>query len=163
MKANKKLKGLLIFCFFLIFISAFYFLNQTAVFETPSLEKEEEKFVKIKDKILKVEIADSPTLRLQGLSGRENLAEDSGMLFIFETSGKYGFWMRAMNFPIDILWLGEDFQVVSIKEKAEPDSFPEIFTPKEEAKYVLEVVSGFSAKNNILVGEKVEFLFLNTP
>jgi uncharacterized membrane protein (UPF0127 family) len=48
--------------------------------------------------------------------------------------------------------------VIFIKKDAQPESYPEIFTPKESASYVLEVISGFSEKNNLKTGEKVKFL-----
>jgi len=81
--------------------------------------------------------------------------------------GKYSFWMKDMNFPIDIIWLApfrngdeRDLRIIYIKKDAEPKSYPEAFTPKEEAMYVLEVFSSFSEKNNLKEGNKVEFLSL---
>jgi uncharacterized membrane protein (UPF0127 family) len=66
--------------------------------------------------------------------------------------------MKNMNFPIDIIWIGEDLRVVYIKKDAKPESYPEAFTPNQDAKYVLEVFSSFSEKNNLKVGDRVEFL-----
>lgn len=114
--------------------------------------------VKIAGKIIKVELALTPKEREQGLSGRKELKNDEGMLFVFEQPGKYPFWMRDMNFPIDIVWLGEDLRVVYIKKNASPESYPETFIPKKEAKYVLEIIASFSEKNNLQEGDKVEFL-----
>ena len=94
----------------------------------------------------------------QGLSGRNKLKEDEGMLFVFNHIGQYPFWMKDMNFAIDIIWLGEDLSVVFIKKNALPESYPETFTPSQNAKYVLEVSSQFLKKNNIKIGDKVEFL-----
>ena len=118
---------------------------------------------------INVEIALTPEARTQGLSGRASLGEKEGMLFVFDAPGKYGFWMKDMNFPIDIVWftpsegneagLAEDLRVVSIKKDARPESYPESFTPDEEAKYVLEVESGFADKYNIQVGDRVEFKY----
>ncbi|MBI5220827.1 MAG: DUF192 domain-containing protein [Candidatus Liptonbacteria bacterium] len=59
----------------------------------------------IRDTTLSVEIANTTTTRMRGLSGRAGLAEDQGMLFIFGIPGPYGFWMRDMRFPIDIVWI----------------------------------------------------------
>ena len=86
------------------------------------------------------------------------LKENEGMLFVFNHADKYSFWMKDMNFPIDIVWIGEDMHVVYIKKNALPTSYPETFTPNQDAKYVLEVISSFSEKNNLKVGDKVEFL-----
>ena len=78
-------------------------------------------------------------------------------IFVFDKSYKYSFWMKDMLFPIDIIWIGEDFSVVDITENAEPNSYPNLFTPREEALYVLEVNAGFSNEKGLKIGDKVEF------
>ena len=116
---------------------------------------------------INVEIALTPEARTQGLSGRASLGEKEGMLFVFDAPGKYGFWMKDMNFPIDIVWftpserneagLARDLRVVYIKKDAKPESYPEIFMPEENARYVLEVLAGFSDENNLQIGDRAEF------
>ncbi|HEV7702008.1 MAG TPA: DUF192 domain-containing protein [Candidatus Paceibacterota bacterium] len=106
-----------------------------------------------------VDLAITPEQQEQGLSGRISLKEDEGMLFIFEKPATYVFWMKDMNFPIDMIWLGEDLRVVYIKRDARPELYPEAYSPERDAKYVLEVVSGFSDKNNIKEGDRVEFTY----
>ncbi len=116
------------------------------------------KYVKIAGKTLKTELALTPESQSRGLSGRTLLKEDESMLFIFNQAGRYSFWMKDMNFPIDIIWIGEDLRVVYIKGEATPESFPETFVSKKDAKYVLEVESSFSLKNNLQEGDEIEFL-----
>ena len=89
-----------------------------------------------------VEIADEPDEREQGLSGRESLAEKHGMLFIFETSGYHGFWMKDMRFSIDIVWMDDNWRVVDIHRSIAPSTYPTIFKPKLPARYVLELNAG---------------------
>ena len=118
------------------------------------------KFVIIAGQKIKVDLALTPAEQSQGLSGRVGLGNDEGMLFIFDTPGRYPFWMKDMNFPIDMIWLSEDMKVIYIKKDARPELYPETFGPREDspdAKYVLEVVSGFSDKNNLNVGDSVTF------
>ena len=115
-------------------------------------------FVKIGGKMIKVDLAITPDEQERGLSGRKTLKEDEGMLFVFEKTGKYPFWMRDMNFPIDIIWIGKDFRVVYIKKDAQPESYPETFGAEYDANFVLEVNSGFSEKNNLKEGDYVKFL-----
>jgi uncharacterized membrane protein (UPF0127 family) len=115
-------------------------------------------YLKIAGKVLKVDLALTQKDQEQGLSGRKELNEEEGMLFVFNHTGQYPFWMKDMNFAIDIIWLGEDLRVVYIKKNALPESYPETFLPDQNAKYVLEVLSQFSEKNNLKVGDKVEFL-----
>ena len=56
--------------------------------------------------------------RINALLRRNKLKEDEGMLFVFDHSDKYSFWMKDMNFPIDIIWIGEDLQIVFIKKNS---------------------------------------------
>ncbi|MFA5095344.1 MAG: DUF192 domain-containing protein [Candidatus Paceibacterota bacterium] len=115
-------------------------------------------YIKIAGKTLKIDLALTSEIQAKGLSGRNTLKEDEGMLFVFNYTGKYSFWMKDMNFSIDIIWIGEDLRVVYIKKDARPESYPEAFAPDRDAKYVLEVLSQFSEKNNLKEGDKVEFL-----
>ena len=106
----------------------------------------------IGDAKIYIEIAKTTAELTMGLSGRPTLAENSGLFFIFPNSGIHGIWMKDMNFPIDIIWLDENYQIVFIKENAMPKSYPEVFTPSTPARYVLEVLAGFVQKNKIFVG-----------
>jgi len=115
------------------------------------------KEVKIKDKILKVEIADDNKEKEKGLSGRKSLSESTGMLFMFDMSGDYVFWMKDMNFPIDIVWINENLQIVHIEESVIPETYPITFKSPSLSKYVLEVLAGLSSKNNFKIGDRVEF------
>jgi uncharacterized membrane protein (UPF0127 family) len=106
------------------------------------------------------EVVDTPASREQGLSGRSELKDDEGMLFIFEHPGKYGFWMKDMTFPIDIIWINQDGVVVHIEREVTPDSYfnfnpPKTFVNTPEAKYVLELANGGSEKYGIYLGTKV--------
>ena len=117
------------------------------------------KYVKIAGQSVKVDLALTPLEQEQGLSGRTELGPNEGMLFVFDTPGKYSFWMKDMLFPIDMIWLAPDSRVVYVKKDARLESYPESFTPDEEAKYVLEVESGFADKYNLQVGDRVEFKY----
>ncbi len=124
---------------------------------TSDTQADDIQYVKIAGKTLRVEVADTSAERAKGLSGRTGLKEEEGMLFVFPSLGRHAFWMKEMNFAIDIVWLGGDKQVVYVKENVLPESYPETFSPPEDAKYVLEAVSGFSARNNLKIGDAVEF------
>ncbi|MBI5465670.1 MAG: DUF192 domain-containing protein, partial [Candidatus Kerfeldbacteria bacterium] len=56
---------------------------------------------------LTVEVADSLSSRVQGLSGRDKLGPNHGMLFLFSSPGQYEFWMKDMKFALDFLWLNQ--------------------------------------------------------
>jgi len=123
-----------------------------------SLNTNQDNYLKISEQMLQVDLAILHEAQEMGLSGRKSLNEKQGMLFVFYKPEIRNFWMKDMLFPIDIIWIGEDLRVVYIKKNASPDSFPEIFTSDFPAQYVLEVSAGFSEKNNLKVGDKMEFL-----
>jgi len=102
-----------------------------------------------------VMVADTQAKRTRGLSGREILAIDEGLFFIFENPGAPAIWMKDVRFSIDIIWISEDLRVVYIKNDVSPQSFPEIFTPTGEALYVLEVNSGTVTDKKIKIGDSV--------
>ncbi len=155
----KKLKPFLVIAFFLalIFVLVYFTENKTEVVVSDS---DHDAKVRLAGEILEVKIADDATERAKGLSGVNGITTDWGMLFVFETPGVYAFWMKDMNFPIDIIWFDEVGKVVYIKSDARPESYPESFMPPKEktSKYVLEVFSGFSLKHNLQVGDAIEFL-----
>ena len=96
-------------------------------------------------------VADSTASRAVGLMFREQLKQNECMLFIFGRPGKYGIWMRHMNFPIDVVWAGDDGSIVDIKEGLRPAKAMEFTTyyPSAAAKYVVELNSGFVKRNRI--------------
>lgn len=106
-----------------------------------------------------VEVAATPLLRAQGLSGREKLSGDSGMLFIFDEPAIYSFWMKEMRFPLDIVWIDKSLNVVDITRNALPESYPETFSPKTPAQYVLEIPGGVAEEKDIKAGDAVTFIY----
>ena len=105
-----------------------------------------------------LEVADTNALRKQGLSGRDGLMPNEGMLFIFPSKGTYGFWMKDMRFPIDIVWLDDAYRVVDVRERVEPDSYPMVFRPDVSTRYTVELSSGFFAKHGLAKGMSLEIL-----
>ncbi len=106
-----------------------------------------------------VEIAQTPTERARGLSGRLSLAEKNGMLFVFPRADIYRFWMPDMHFPLDILWIDND-RVVDIHKNVSADfdpKNPKFYRSQKPALYVLEVNAGFADARHIQVGDKALF------
>ncbi len=146
----------------IFFLAGFFLISQPV----KNLMPENIRYAKIAGQNIKVALALTPAEQAQGLSGRNKLKENEGMLFVFNHPDKYYFWMKDMNFPIDIIWLapsGEkdarNMEVIYIKKDAQPELYPETYGPEENAKYVLEVVSGFSDKNNLKAGDNVLFTY----
>ncbi len=104
---------------------------------------------------VQIEIADDNEERMKGLMFRENLGENSGMLFIFEDESTQSFWMKNTLIPLDIIFINEGFEIVDIKNAVPCTADPcRIYSSEKPAKFVLEVNSGFAAKNGISIGDK---------
>ncbi|MFA5992328.1 MAG: DUF192 domain-containing protein [Candidatus Pacearchaeota archaeon] len=113
----------------------------------------------LKQTCFDVEMAKTPMERERGLMFRKNLSENSGMVFVFENEDKYGIWMKNMQIPIDIIWIGKDKKVVYVKENAQPckNTFCEVYVPNTEALYVLELKAGTISERGIGGGDAVGF------
>lgn len=144
---NKSRFTILIACCFFIIVGWFFLQNKV-------LDKA---VIRINNTELDVEIADTALKRKKGLSGRESILDNSGMLFIFNKSGLHAFWMINMKFPIDIIWIDEDLKVVGVEENIPPKSFPKIFRPNQPSQYVVEMNAGWVDKHNIKQGDIFSF------
>jgi uncharacterized membrane protein (UPF0127 family) len=107
--------------------------------------------------ILTIELARTSEEQIRGLSGREDLEENHGMLFVYEQNVVPSFWMRGMKFPIDIIWL-HNGTIVGIVEQFEPKTFPETVSPEVGVTEVLEVSAGFAREKGLLLGDKLEIM-----
>ncbi len=106
---------------------------------------------------LQVEIANSSQKRSRGLCCRDSLAEDQGMLFVYDKPGDYRFWMKDTRIPLDMFWVNSSKQIVHIERDVQPSSYPKAYGTKEPAQYVLETNAGFAQKYNIKNRDIVAF------
>ncbi len=106
---------------------------------------------------VQVLLADTDALREQGLSNHAPLAVDEGMLFLFTTPSRYGFWMKDMLFSLDMIWISADWHVVDITPNLSPATYPQVYFPKQNVEYVLEVPAGFAQAHGIVVGASASF------
>lgn len=109
---------------------------------------------------LKIDYAVTDEARARGLSGRASVPSGYGMLFIFDTDGYYGFWMKDMLAPIDIFWLDDKGQVVHIERDVATSTYPNVFYPSVPARYVLETAAGFARERAVATGSP---LLLKNP
>ncbi len=93
--------------------------------------------------------------------GRISLEAGKGMLFVFETEGEYGFWMKNTLIPLDMIWIDGKNKVIYIKENAAPCKTEpcETFGPGRKAKYVLEINGGMNEKLGIKIGDQAVLSF----
>lgn len=103
-----------------------------------------------------VDVVETPKDRERGLSGRRELLDNSGMLFIFEEKQINKFWMKDMKFSIDIIWFNEYGEIIYLAENVSPGTYPQLFGPDEHSQYVLEVRAGFVKEKGFKLGDTIE-------
>jgi uncharacterized membrane protein (UPF0127 family) len=103
-----------------------------------------------------IEIADDDEQREKGLMYRKQMEMSTGMLFIFEDEDFRSFWMKNTYIPLDILYLDANRKIVRIHENVA--TLNEQSIPSDSpAKYVVEVIAGFTALYNITRGDIITF------
>jgi hypothetical protein len=115
--------------------------------------------------VLTVDLATTPAEQQQGLSGRDSMAPDHGMLFVFQSEDFWSFWMIKMKFSLDIIWFDSSRQAVFFEQNLPPcgPTVCQVFTPPVKAMYVLEVNAGFIAAHQISLGDKFYLLMFAFP
>ena len=112
------------------------------------------KILTIKTKKVFVEIADTAEKRAAGLMFRENLAEDSGMLFVFNKPERISFWMYNTVVPLSIAFIDEKGIILQIEDLKPKDLTP--IASKNKVLYALEVNKGWFEQNKIKEGDLIE-------
>jgi|GEM_PF-511122 len=173
--------GVLVGIGFLVILGAYFFFDEDdeeyyleSVQEsdvqkdefTPSgedeIEVEEEDFVEVRinDGYLTLEVADDDTSRALGLMHREELDDDSGMIFVYEDEDIRSFWMKNVLIPLDMIFVSSDLEIVGFLEEVPPckEEPCESYSIEEKAQYVIEVNAGWVDDNDISVGDDIEFI-----
>ena len=104
-----------------------------------------------------VEIADTEEKMIKGLMYREHLNEDSGMIFVFDSSHPQpiAMWMKNTYISLDMLFVSKENIIIGIAQNTEPLSLKTIRPTNEASAYVIELNAGEVKKHNIKVGNKV--------
>ena len=154
-----KLKNILFFKSFFIFFCFIFLPNNNlfsegikysrAIVTTPSGVQ------------INVEVADTISKRRLGLGKRTSLKKNWGMLFVFEEMDRHSFWMKDMNFSLDIIWLN-NFRIVHIEENVNPPIIKQesqIFKPSPLANFVLEIAAGRANELKLNKGDLLSYKF----
>jgi uncharacterized membrane protein (UPF0127 family) len=129
---------------FAVIISIFYFFNYSST-------------IVLGGRVFSVEVVDTKAQLEKGLSGHSALSKNEGMFFVFQKPDNYGFWMKDMTFPIDIIWLNQNMQITHIETNVEPKTYPKIFYPNSPSLYALEIKAGETNALHLKSGDKAEF------
>lgn len=109
---------------------------------------------------LETEVADTPEKLLFGLAFRETLSANSGMLYIFESTGQNHVWTKGYQFPVDLLWIDESHHIVGLREQVAPcvaDVCPSYSSSPESVRYAIQTEAGFIEREGIVVGLELKY------
>jgi len=102
---------------------------------------------------LQVEVAATPQQRQIGLMERKSLADDAGMLFVFEHKDVHCFWMKNTLIPLSIAFLADDGSIVNIADM-QPQTL-DFHCAYKPVRYALEVKQGGFQRRGIEAGSRV--------
>lgn len=101
-----------------------------------------------------VQIADDAFSQTFGLMDRDTMLADAGMMFVYEESRIVQFWMKNVNFPLDLIFVDECGRVTQIHANAQPNDTT-IISPDAPVRAVLEITGGASERVQIKPGDSV--------
>lgn len=102
---------------------------------------------------IQVEVANTPATRQRGLMGRTSLLDGHGMLFVFDVTDTYCFWMKDTPLPLSIAFITAQGRIVNI---ADMHPYSEaVHCPGEAVRYALEVPQGWFTRMKIKLGDLV--------
>jgi len=112
--------------------------------------------LKIKGHGLRAELANTEETRRTGLMHRRSMADNQGMLFVYEQPGLHAMWMKNTLIPLSVAFLDRDGRIINI-EDMQPETL-DAHGAAAEASYSLEMNQGWFAKRGIKPGDRVEGL-----
>jgi uncharacterized membrane protein (UPF0127 family) len=109
---------------------------------------------------LETEVADTPEKLLFGLAFRETLPPNSGMLYIFESTGPHRITTKEYRFPVDVMWIDESHHIVHMMENVPPcqrEPCPWYGEWPEPVRYVIQTEAGFIKQIGITAGMELKY------
>jgi len=107
---------------------------------------------KIGDNTLLLKVATTPASQAQGYMGaKESPNENEGIMFVYDEPMPLSFWMKNVNFPLDIMFFDSEMQCVGYETmdpyRGEPDTAIKHYISKKPARFAVEVMAGWCSKN----------------
>lgn len=153
-------KNLILLILFAIIVIPVFLLLQNKIL-LPSKQTETPKqSITIDGHTFSLLLAKTEAEKEKGLSGKSSISQDTGMLFIFDKADFYDFWMKDMEFPLDIIWINKD-KIVTIQDDLQPATTTDVtliprFKSIAPADRVLEINAGLAKKYNFKNGDTVK-------
>lgn len=146
--ANRRLTSIFLVLFCLVDIGKALADNQQAQPPLPVVE------LQIKNKLLTAEVAATGQQRYMGLSFRQTMDNDAGMLFVFEEERALTFTMRNTLIPLSIAFISSDLVINEIHDMNVGPN--QLFPSRHKAQFALEVNQGWFEANGIKPGDRIE-------
>ena len=102
--------------------------------------------IEIAGNLFDLEVAETPKQKQQGLMYREELADRSGMLFIYPYEMNNRIWMKNTLIPLTVIWLDNKARVIDIKKlnPCRQQNCP-IYGVDRPSKFIIELNAKFNA------------------
>lgn len=139
-------------------IVAIFLISLVGLILNPLKGSDPRATVSINGHTIIVELADTLAKQGRGLSNRSSLPPDHGMLFIFNDYQVRSFWMKDMQFNIDIVWIKDNIVVGLVADASVPTNQNiETYSSPESVNFVLELNSGAINQYNIWPGDTITY------
>ncbi len=103
--------------------------------------------------VLDVEVAADPASKQRGLMYREHLADNGGMLFVWEYSGLRAMWMKNTRIPLDVAFVNRHYVITNI-ETMEPET-ETLHRSHRPVRFALETNAGWFERHGIRPGDRI--------
>ena len=103
--------------------------------------------------LIRAEVADSMEFRMQGLMYRKSMAQNSGMVFVFEENAAHCMWMKNTLIPLSVAFIDQSGEIINIADM-QPQS-EQSHCAVRPARYALEMNKGWFAQRGIKAGAKL--------
>ncbi len=127
----------------------------TSCSQEDSAKKSDTAQVSLGEKTLSIEFAITPNEQRKGLMGRDGIADDHGMLFVYKTPQRMSYWMKNVDFPIDIGFFTSDGVLREVYPMYPQDTLARK-SIREDMLYALETPYQWYSKNEIRPGAKLD-------
>jgi len=112
--------------------------------------------LRIKGHALRAELANDDESRRTGLMFREQMADTTGMLFVYEAEGRHAMWMKNTLIPLSVAFIDHSGRIINI-EDMQPQT-EDAHGARASAAFSLETNQGWFKKRGIKAGDRVQGL-----
>ncbi len=117
--------------------------------------------IRLNDRVLSVELAQTDGEHHKGLMGRTELSDQEGMLFVYEEPRILGFWMKGTKIPLSIAFFDENRILLNIQEMSLPkrsEQYPKVYRSNQPALYALEAPEGWFDRHGVKPGMRFDWI-----